>query len=301
MDAIARRFDDARIDRNRYELLHRGSWYRVRVAPDRISVAIPRVDGFTLALRWSDRLAGDGAHEIDDSFFVETNDLALARLWLDGGTRDHLLASRYVSRAHSLRTTAQLVRDGSWVHEVTEEGVIAHRATPETEPARLADLVAASVALASRPVEWARGLAQVAKRLGAQPSARIELGGRPALRCLRGNLEVSVHLLRRLAPDEPGRLRTLVTAQRPGSGDRLALVRDGMPHAAARPSTIATGALMLDAEAARLLDLARPATAGVHAQEVEITFDGALLDADRLGAAIELAARWSAASMTPYR
>jgi len=300
VDAIARRFDDARIDRNRYELLHRGSWYRVRVTPTRISVAIPRVDGFTLALRWSDRWVGDDHREIDDSFFVETNDLALAHLWLDGGTRDTLFASRYMCHER-LDATARMTRDGSWIHEVTEEGVIAHRSTPEDSPQRLADLVAASIALASRPVEWARSLAVVAKRLGAQSSSRIELGGRPALRALRGNLEVCVHLLRRLSPDEPGRLRTLVTAQRPGSGDRLALVRDGRPHDVARPATISTGALLLDGEAARLLDRARPATAGVHAQEVEITFDGALLDADRLGAAIELAARWSAASMTPYR
>ena len=309
--AIARRFEGARLEVRDAGLdatvPHDGGWFRARLemAPvARIAVAIAPIDGFELALRWSDRWIGEMPSRpasFDDSYFVETNDLALAHIWLDGPSRDTLLASRYVSRRAELGATAELVRDGAWLHEVARNEVVARRRDAEPSPERMADLLAASLVVASRPVRWAAAFAQLAKRLGGEASSRVELGGRPAIRALRGNLEVLVSLVRRLAPDEPGRLRTVVAAHRPGDGARLALVRDGMPRDAMRPSNDSIGALMLDAEAARLLDRAGPSAAAVHAQEVEIVFDGALLDHDRLAAAIELAARWSAASLTPYR
>ena len=319
-DAIARRFDGARVEARDgvlvAEVPHDGSWYRARLvmAPlARVEVSIPACDGFELALRWSDRWCTETSHEatvrvvaarpgaIDDSFFVETNDLGLAHLWLDGRTRDTLLASRYVSRARALDATAELVRDGTWTHEVGGERVIASRREPEVSVVRMADLLAASVQLASLPMRWAAQAAGVARQIGGQSSSRVELGGRPAIRALRGNLEVTVTLLRRLAPGETGRLRTRVAAHRVGSGERLALVRDGMPRDAARPGGDSIGALMLDGEAARLLDRARPSAASVHAQQVEILFDGAMLDAARLEAAVDLAAHWVAPNRAPYR
>ncbi len=310
--ALTHRFAGARLDVRDAVLdasvPYDGAWFgaRLEMAPiARIAVAIAPIDGFELAVQWSDHWSGETAPRsasFDDSFFVHTNDLALAHVWLDGRARDSLHASRFVSRAGRLGTTAELVRDGAWLHEVDRDQVVARRRDAETSPERMAELLATSLVLASSPARWAAGYVQLAQRLGGEASTRVELGGRPAIRAVRGNLEVLVHLVRRLAPDDPGRLRTLVSARRyGGGGERLALVRDGMPRDAARPSNDSIGALMLDADAARLLDLARPSAAAVHAQEVEITFDGALLDHERLGAAIELAARWGAASMTPYR
>jgi hypothetical protein len=45
-----------------------------------------------------------------------------------------------------------------------------------------------------------------------------------------------------------------------------------------------------------LLDEARPSASIVRPHDVEITFDGAVQDGKRLGAAIELAAQWAASS-----
>ena len=55
--------------------------------------------------------------------------------------------------------------------------------------------------------------------------------------------------------------------------------------------------------ARRLLDAARPATTMVRRHDVEITFDGAVTDGERLGAAVELAAHWAGERTRtgPYR
>jgi hypothetical protein len=61
--------------------------------------------------------------------------------------------------------------------------------------------------------------------------------------------------------------------------------------------------MKIDAGHSNLLDRARPSASIVRPHDVEITFDGAVHDAHRLGAAIELAAQWaaSAAPGGPYR
>jgi hypothetical protein len=51
--------------------------------------------------------------------------------------------------------------------------------------------------------------------------------------------------------------------------------------------------LRIDDRARALLDAARPATTIVRRHDVEITFDGAFAELDRLGAAVELAAYWA--------
>ena len=96
-----------------------GTWYRARLEMQPVAsvvVALPCTDGFELTLRWNDRWAnGDGAPRaasFDDSFLVETNDLALAGVWLDHDARSGLLASRYVS---SQRAERQVVHEGNVV------------------------------------------------------------------------------------------------------------------------------------------------------------------------------------------
>ena len=52
-----------------------------------------------------------------------------------------------------------------------------------------------------------------------------------------------------------------------------------------------------------LIDAARPSSTIVRPHDVEIAFDGALADRDRLGAAVELAAHWACdvRALGPYR
>ncbi|MDQ3366935.1 MAG: hypothetical protein M3680_16050, partial [Myxococcota bacterium] len=63
------------------------------------------------------------------------------------------------------------------------------------------------------------------------------------------------------------------------------------------------GTLAIDARAAHLLEAGRPSATTVRAHDVEIAFDGAIADRERLGAAIELAAWWAsdAFGSDPYR
>jgi hypothetical protein len=288
-----------------------GVWYRARLemAPEaRVAVALPCTDGFELTLRWSDRWANDGAPRpaaFDDSFLVETNDLALAGVWLDHEARSGLLASRYVAGTNGEGRTALLFRDGAWVHEVSNDEVSAHRQGSEPSEDRMMDMLRASLVLANRPVRWARAFARVARTLGGDAARRVEVGGKPALRVRRGMVDVFVHVVRRLGPGDPGRLRTMVGAHRHGSGgETLSLISEGLPRAAWPPPAAPAGStLSIDARAAHLLDAARPSATTVRAHDVEIAFDGALADRERLGAAIELAAHWasSAVGAGPYR
>jgi hypothetical protein len=289
-----------------------GAWYRARLAMQPIAsvvVGLPCTDGFELALRWNDRWAnGDGAPRaasFDDSFLVETNDVALAGVWLDHDVRSGLLASRYVSRPRAERKTAVLLRDARWVHEVSNDEVSARRPEPEWSEVRMADMLLASLLLASRPVRWARAFSCVAAALGGRSATRIEVGGKPALRMRRHSIDVNVNIVRRLGPGDPGRLRTVISAHRLGSGgETLSLISEGLPRAAwPPPADPSGGTLYIDPRAAALLDAARPSSTIVRPHDVEIAFDGALGDRDRMGAAVELAAWWACNGHAagPYR
>lgn len=314
--AIERRFTGARGelvgDVVHADLPIDGVWYRARLAMQPIAsvvVALPCTDGFELTLRWNDRWAnGDGAPRaasFDDSFLVETNDVALAGVWLDHDVRSGLLASRYVPSTRAERKTAVLLRDARWVHEVSNDEVYARRPEPEWSEVRMADMLLASLLLASRPVRWARAFSRVAAALGGRSATRIEVGGKPALRMRRHSIDVNVNIVRRLGPGDPGRLRTVISAHRLGSGgETLSLISEGLPRAAwPPPADPSSGTLYIDPRAAALLDTARPSSTIVRPHDVEIAFDGALGDRDRMGAAVELAAWWACDghAQGPYR
>ena len=293
------------------EIVIEGVVYRARLemAPTAlVVVGLPCTDGFELTLKWNDRWANDGsprAASFDDSFLVETNDFALAGVWLDHEARSGLLASRYVSAQRAEHETALMFRDGAWVHEVSNDEVSARRRDGEPSEQRMADMLQASLLLASRPVRWAKAFAGVGRALGGEPATRIEVGGKPALRVRRGSVDVFVRVVRRLGPGDPGRLRTIVGAHRHGSGgETLSLISEGLPRSAwPPPADPSGGTLPIDARAAQLLDAARPSATTVRLHDVEIAFDGALGDRDRIGAAIELAAWWAsdAHAIGPYR
>jgi len=313
--AIDQRFGGARArvvgSRVDAEVALDGVWYRARLemAPQaRVAVALPCTDGFELAVKWNDRWANDGeprAATFDDSFLVETNDLVLASVWLDQDSRDGLLASRYVAGPNRRSKTAVLFRDGGWTHEVASDEVSASRRDGEASEARMADMLMASLVLASRPARWARTFAAVARTVGGEAAERVEIGGKPALRVRRRAADVLVHVVRRLGPGDPGRLRTMVGAHRHGSsGETLSLIAEGLPRAAWPPApTSGGGTLSIDPRAAQLLDAARPSAVNVRPHDVEIAFDGALTEPARLGTAIELAAHWatSGTAASPYR
>ncbi|HEY5927986.1 MAG TPA: hypothetical protein VIV11_40145 [Kofleriaceae bacterium] len=294
----------------RVELTVHDMAYRARAQMEpvgRVAVQLPSTDGFELSVSWTDRVLHTPRQpSFDDSCLVETNDVSLASLWLDGEARSALLASRYVSGTpEPLRVTVPMMRDGAWQHELRSDEVMASRSDAESSPERVADMLAATLALATRPVRWARLFAPVAKALGGEAASRVELGGRPVVRVRRGQVDVTVRLLRRLGPADQGRLRTVVGAHRLGtSGETLTLISDNLPRTAWPPANgHSTEALRIDDRARGLLDTARPGTTIVRRHDVEITFDGAFGDTERLGAAIELAAYWAGERnhVGPYR
>lgn len=314
--AIERRFAGARAELIgcvlHAEIPLDAAWYRARLEMQpaaSVVVALPSTDGFELTVRWNDRHAnGDGAPRaasFDDSFLVETNDLALAGVWLDHDVRSGLLASRYVSGLRAERKTAVLLRDARWIHQVSNDEVYARRPEGEWSEHRMADMLMASLLLASRPVRWARAFSRVGAALGGRSAHRIEVGGKPALRMRRHSVDVNVNIVRRLGPADPGRLRTVVSAHRLGSGgETLSLISDGLPRAAWPPPSAPTrSVLSIDDRAAALLDAARPSSTVVRPHDVEIAFDGALTDRERMGAAVELAAWWArdGHASGPYR
>ena len=314
--AIEQRFAGARSGQTagvvHVELPVDGAWYRARLAMQPVAsvvVGLPCTDGFELTLRWNDRWINDDgaprAASFDDSFLVETNDLALAGVWLDHDARSGLLASRYVPRQLAERNTALLLRDGRWTHQVCNDEVSAVRADPEPFEHRMADMLEASLLLATRPARWARAFARVAVALGGRSATRIEIGGKPVLRVRRRGVDVQIRVVRRLGPADPGRLRTVIGAHRVASGgETLSLISEGLPRAAwPPPADPSAGTLYIDPRAAALIDAARPSSTIVRPHDVEIAFDGALADRDRLGAAVELAAHWAcdARAMGPYR
>jgi hypothetical protein len=283
------------------------SWFRARLSQAPVAVVaveVPDTDGFSLALRWNDRWAIDRAPRaatFDDSFLVETNDLVLAAAWLDHDSRSALLTSRYIS-APGDRHTAVMLRDGAWEHHIGGAEVSARRRDAERSIDRMIDMLVATLAVASRPIRWARAFAAIAPALGARRAPRVEVGGRPVLRAQRGSTEVTVRLVRRLGPGDPGRLRTVVAARRIASdGATLSLIFDGLPRAAWPPTHETPTCIRIDARAAALLDAACPSATMVRTHDVEVAFDGALADRDRLAAAIELAAHWADAEVGPYR
>lgn len=314
VSAIAQRFPQATCIADagglKLELTVDGVSYRARVQMEprgRVAVQLPSTDGFELALAWTDRTEpGRRPPTFDDSFLVETNDASLAQLWLDDEARAALVASRYVSGVPvSTRATTPLLRDGTWQHEVRSDEVSAQRVGSEDSEQRIVDMLAASLALARRPVRWARWFAPLAKSLGGETSSRVELGGRPVLKLRRGSTEITVRLLRRLGPGDAGRLRTVIGAHRVASGGEvLTLISEELPRSAwPPPNDHGESTLRIDARARTLLDRARPSTTIVRRHDVEITFDGARASLDRLGAAIELAAYWATdhSHAGPYR
>jgi hypothetical protein len=288
------------------ELSHDGETFRARIEPATISIELPATDGFDLALRWTDRGAGSLASSFDDSCYVETNDVALASMWLDRDAQAALLASRYTSGIpEARRNTAPLLRDGTWQHAIRSDHVIASRDIAEDSVDRIVEVLGASLALAGRPARWARWFQPLGKALGCEVAGRIELGGRPVLRQRRGGTEVTVRLLRRLGPEDAGRFRMVVGAHRVASaGETLTLIHEDLPRAAwPPPNDLASSSLRIDARARTLLDAARPSTTIVRRHDVEITFDGVFADVDRLSAAIQLAGYWASDQSQdgPYR
>ncbi len=302
-----------------------GGYFNARVRNDPVAelFVTPRsLDGFELTLR-GERMKPDAS--FDTALTMSTNDHELARLWLDPVARAQLLDSAYeyhVGESYVEGLGIEPLRPGIpfrriWTYELANDELIATKGNVETQLDRLALALETAAVIAARTRRWAAEYAVIAQRLGATCQAEVELGGAPVMRSNRAAIEVTLQLLRRLPGERTGRLRTLITAKRVGHHDertyslvdrsaRSTMVpplpegdrRDfGLDAYRARAST---EALDLDELAKKQVLAARPSVVAADLDSIDVWFDGAPMEPERIDAAFALAAHLALGSAAPH-
>jgi hypothetical protein len=306
-----------------------GGYFNARLRNDPVAelFVTPRaLDGFELTLR-GERMRPDATFET--ALTVQTNDHELARMWLDQVAREQILDSAYeyhLGESYIEGLGAEPPRPGVpfrriWTYELANEEMVATKGNVETQLDRLALALETAAVIVARTRRWAAEYAAIGHRIGASSHAEVEVGGAPVLTSNRAAVEVSLQLLRRLPGERTGRLRTLIAAKRVGHHDdrtyslvdrsaRSTMVpplpegdkRDfGLDGYRARAST---DALDLDELAKKQLLAARPSVVAADLDSIDIWFDGAPMELERIDAAFALAAHLalgSTAQHGPYR
>lgn len=308
-----------------------GGFFNARVRNDPVAelfVTTRAMDGFELTLR-GERMRPDATFET--ALTVQTNDHELARLWLDPIARDRVIASAYEyhlteSYMEGLATDPFYRAPGApvrriWTYELANDELIAAKGGVETQLDRLALALETAGVIAARSRRWADEYAAIGQRIGTKHAAEVELGGAPVLTSNRSAVEVSLQLLRRLPGERTGRLRTLITAKRRGHHDdrtyslvdrsaRSTMVPP-LPDGSRRDFGIedyrlraSTESLELDELAKKQLLAARPSVVAADLDSIDIWFDGAPMEPERIDAAFALTAHLalgSAVGHGPYR
>ena len=205
-----------------------------------------------------------------EHFEVDTNDDALAALWLDEPARAALVESLWLRPDVGL-VSVDAVPVG--YQYLLERGEILVKRGDESEPARLARAVQTGGVLAARPHRIARDWLEVARTLGGTTTTdRWDLAKDFAVTVERSPVTVRIDNV-----DDPLRTRARAT--------RLGADRDWEAVAA-------------------LLDAAAPDRKELTDGEVELRWKGLMMDPARLGPAVEICARLAAPSIAatgPYR
>lgn len=299
---------------------------RARTHPVAELFVTPRaLDGFTLTLR-GERIRPDAAFE--HAFTVSTNDHALAHVWLDDVARRALLDSAYDYETDEFRISDAILRPGDpfyrppgtarriWTYELANDELIVSKGSVETRPQRIAIALQTAGTIVSRCRRWAAAYREIANQLGAQAHAEVELGGAPVITSNRYPVEVTLSLLRRLPGENTGRLRTLVTAKRVGlHGEQsFSLVNRSarrtmippLPDGSRRDFAIEDYRLRASSEAVDLAEVAKkqvlaaqPSVVVADADSIDVWFDGAPMEPERLDAAFALAAHLAVGNAVP--
>ena len=303
---------------------------RIRNNPVAEVFVTPRaLDGFQLSLR-GERIPADATFE--RAFTISTNDHELARLWLDDVARKTLLDSAYEYQPTESYLTgledymtpqswSAIPARRTWMYEIANNELIATKGNVEQQPDRIAIAVETACTIAARCRRWAAEYAPIAQRIGAKHAAEVELGGAPVITSQRASVEVTLQLVRRLPGERAGRLRTLITAKRVGLHDEksYSLVNRSarstmvppLPDGSRREFSLdayrlraTSDKVELDELAKKQLLAAQPSVVAADLDSIDVWFDGAPMEAERLDAAFALAAHLAigeAAQHGPYR
>jgi hypothetical protein len=316
---------------------------RIRTSPvAELFVTTRALDGFELKLRCEGYEKGA---PFERAFTMDTNDHALAQMWLDGVTRQSMIASVYGYKSNELSVgdavsglagvlgglvgavIAESIRPEpgtawrTWTYELATDQLWVTKGGVEHHPERIVVALQTAAAIAARSHRWAAEYAAMAGALDATVRSEVELGldRPPLITATRHAVEVGMRMFRRL-PDRSERLRTQVSAARINhDGSTFSLVDDELPRAARPPvprgskvtSTVpgytlreAHGSAPIDDAAGKLIAIARPAAVVADLDSVDVWFDGAVMERDRLDAAFELTALWAVRrdlTQGPYR
>jgi len=314
------------------------AWFAARIRTEPVAelfLATRPTDGFELRVAWGRGIEtiATGDREFDKLFTVETNDVTLARAWLDAPARAALTTSAYGFTTEDVSVSDMLgidpgnplyqplpIQRRTWTYDLFRDELAAIKGSIEHQAARFATAITTAAIVAARSQRWAAEYARLAPKLDASASMELELGGTtPILSATRHAVDVVVQLVRKIGKHD--RLRTKISAARVGiAGDSMVVtdheltkaVAPPLPRVTKRSSELAGYRLAsstrdvsrLDDIAKNLIATARPGAVVMDAHEVCVWFDGALEDVARLDAALELVARWAVDGVVaggPYR
>jgi hypothetical protein len=218
-----------------------GQFHSLRLRLDpmvEIFVELPALDGFELAIHWGDRTLGDtdiGDPEIDDAYFIRTNDPLVARMWLDERGRRALLHQRQLIEGHARREAERIrllrtkdpfdltqpIPKRPWPIEIRDGRVVSTRGAARCTPVEVIEILEVIGAIAGATGRWGARCLAMARLLGSRVRSsvdRISLGG-PALVLEHRRVDVDVRFVRREPGSDRDRLSTRVRANRAGSSE----------------------------------------------------------------------------------
>lgn len=223
LDVIAAAFPGSRlrVDQGAITgpLQYEGQFHSLRLRFDpfvEVFVDLPPLDDFELLIQWGDRWLGDtniGDPQIDDAFFIRTNDPLLAKIWLDERARRALVKERMRVEAYTAselervrelkkidpfdQTEPKLRRP--WTIEIRHGRMSSTRGLkllPADEVIESLEVVAAVAGASGR---WGQQCSELALLTGSrvkQITDRVELGA-TAILLEQQRVDVEVRYLRR--------------------------------------------------------------------------------------------------------
>ena len=233
-------------------LHHEGQFHSLRLRFEplvEIFVEIPPVDGFELLIQWGDRWLGDtnlGDPEVDDAYFIRTNDPLLARTWLDESARRALVKElmrvkletaseheriRQLKKVDPFDQSEPHIRR-PWTVELRSGRLSSTRGQRQLPPDEVIKALEIVTAIAGAAGRWGQRCSELALLTGARVKQivdRIELGA-PAMLLEEQRVDVEVRYLRRDA-GPLGRLSTRVRGNRASAADTTwSIIDDDVPR-----------------------------------------------------------------------
>ncbi len=229
-------------------LHHEGQFHSLRLRFDpllEIFLDLPPLDGFELLIQWGDRWLGDtniGDPQVDDAYYIRTNDPLLAKLWLDEPARRALIRERMRIERHDADERARLyqlrqvdpldlaearIRRPATI-EIRDNRLSSARGLKYIPPDEVVDALEVACTLAGASGRWGARCSELALLTGAsvkQITDRIELGS-TAILLEQQRVDVEVRYLRR-GGGAHDRLTTRVRGNRASASDLVWSVVDG--------------------------------------------------------------------------